>query len=98
MAALLLVTNRGVPYPVAVLVMVVGSAASGAVVETGVMRRFRSTPRLLATVATIGVAQILLLVELFLPGWIGGSGADADHLPDPVLRVPRRHRWCRLQR
>ena len=82
-AALLLVTNRDVPYPVAVLVMVVGSAAGGAVVESGVMRRFRSAPRLLATVATIGVAQILLLIELFLPGWVGGSGQTPTTFPTP---------------
>ena len=85
--ALLLVTNRGLAYPLALLVLVVGSAASGALVETGVMRRFRSTPRLLTTVATIGVAQLLLLVELFLPQWIGGSALTPTTFPTPFSGV-----------
>ncbi|MGB8652266.1 MAG: ATP-binding cassette domain-containing protein [Mycobacteriales bacterium] len=87
--ALLLVTNRGLSYPLALVVLVVGSLAGGAVVEVGVMRRFRTTPRLLATVATIGVAQLLLLVELFLPGWIGGSALTPTTFPTPFagLRV-----------
>ncbi len=81
--ALLLVTNHGLPYPLAVVVLVLGSLAGGAVIEAGVMRRFRSAPRLLATVATIGVAQLLLLVELFLPRWIGGSALTPTEFPTP---------------
>ena len=81
--ALLLVTNHGLPYPLAVLVLVVGALAGGAAVEAGVMRRFRTTPRLLATVATIGVAQLLLLIELFLPRWIGGSALTPTSFPTP---------------
>jgi branched-chain amino acid transport system permease protein len=81
--ALLLVTNHGLPYPLAVVILVVGSLAGGAAVEAGVMRRFRTTPRLLATVATIGVAQLLLLVELFLPRWIGGSALTPTTFPTP---------------
>ncbi len=84
--ALLLVTNRGLPYPLALLILVVGSVAGGAVVETGVMRRFRTAPRLLATVATIGVAQLLLLLELFLPRWIGGSALTPTTFPTPFSR------------
>jgi ABC-type branched-subunit amino acid transport system ATPase component/ABC-type branched-subunit amino acid transport system permease subunit len=87
--ALLLVTNRGLPYPLAVALLVVGSLAGGAAVEAGVMSRFRTTPRLLATVATIGVAQLLLLVELFLPRWIGGTALTPTTFPTPFsdLRV-----------
>ncbi len=81
--ALLLVTNHGLPYPLAVVVLVVGSLAGGAAVEAGVMRRFRSSPRLLVTVATIGVAQVFLLVELFLPRWIGGSALTPTEFPTP---------------
>ena len=84
--ALLLVTNLGLPYLLAVVIVVVGSLASGAAVEAGVMRRFRSTPRLLATVATIGVAQLLLLLELFLPRWIGGSALTPTTFPTPFAQ------------
>ena len=84
--ALLLVTNRGLPYPLAVAILVVGSLTGGAVVEAVVMRRFRTSPRLLATVATIGVAQLLLLVELFLPRWIGGTASTPTSFPTPFAR------------
>ena len=81
--ALLLVTNHGLPYLAAVAILVVGSLATGAAVEAGVVRRFRTTPRLLVTVATIGVAQLLLLIELFLPRWIGGSALTPTSFPTP---------------
>jgi len=42
-------------------------------VEFLFLRRFFRAPRLIATVATIGIAQILLGVTLFLPRWIGKS-------------------------
>ncbi len=41
----------------------------GIVVEVVVMRRFRSAPRLVLTVATIGLAQVLGGLALFVPTW-----------------------------
>src|SRR3954469_6771829 len=80
--ALLLVTNRGWPYPASLAVMLVGSALVGGVVEL-VMRRFSTSPRLIATVFTIGLAQIFVYLELQLPDWIGGKSSLPFNFPTP---------------
>ena len=84
---LLLITRRGVPYPIAVLVMLLGAVAIGFLVEFLIMRRFTKSPRLIATVATIGVAQILTLLEIFLPGWVGGSAFVESSFPTPFQGI-----------
>ncbi|HMJ77335.1 MAG TPA: ATP-binding cassette domain-containing protein, partial [Iamia sp.] len=43
--------------------------ALGVVVELAVIRRFRNAPRLVLTVATIGLAQALGGLALFVPDW-----------------------------
>jgi branched-chain amino acid transport system permease protein len=56
-----------------VLGLVAGLAAAvvvGALVELVVIRRFFAAPRLILTVATIGLAQVLVVVTLLLPGWL----------------------------
>src|SRR3954470_16561151 len=83
--ALLLVTNRHWPYAVSVAVMLVGSALVGGVVEL-VMRRFWSQPRLIATVFTIGLAQIFVYLELQLPDWIAGRPSLPTSFPTPYAR------------
>lgn len=47
--------------------------AVGALVELLIIRRFRLAPRLILTVATIGIAQTLYFVALGIPGWLGGD-------------------------
>lgn len=79
---LLLIVNKHWPYAAAVMVMLVGSALTGGVVEL-LMRRFAASPRLIATVATIGFAQIFVYLELELPGWIGGSSGLPYQFPTP---------------
>src|SRR4051812_43308880 len=81
-AALLLISNRGWPYPASLAVMLVGSALVGGVVEL-IMRRFSNSPRLITTVFTIGLAQIFVYLELKLPGWIGGKPGLPFDLPTP---------------
>src|SRR3954447_14151328 len=80
--ALLLISNRGWPYPVSLAVMLVGSALVGGVVEL-IMRRFTNSPRLIATVFTIGLAQIFVYLELNLPHWIGGQPGLPFNFPTP---------------
>jgi branched-chain amino acid transport system permease protein len=46
----------------------------GAIVEVFVVRRFANATRLILTVATIGLAQLLGAVQLFIPGWFGSAG------------------------
>ena len=78
--ALLLVSNRHWPYIPALLVMLIGSALVGAVVELA-MRRFWNAPRLIATVVTIGFAQIFVYLEINLPDWVGGTTGLPTHFP-----------------
>jgi ABC-type branched-subunit amino acid transport system permease subunit len=83
--ALLLVTNRHWPYLASVAVMLVGSALVGGIIEL-VMRRFWSQPRLIATVFTIGLAQIFVYLELRLPDWIAGQPSLPTSFPTPYAR------------
>jgi branched-chain amino acid transport system permease protein len=83
--AVLLVLSLGWNY---VLSAVIGLAAAillGVLVETLIIRRFYHSPRLIVTVATIGVAQVLTAFALFLPNWIG----EIDRAPrlDPPFTV-----------
>jgi ABC-type branched-subunit amino acid transport system ATPase component/ABC-type branched-subunit amino acid transport system permease subunit len=76
--AFLLLTEADVPYPVAVLVGLAAAMLLGAATERLVVRRFARSPRLLVTIATIGLSQVLAAAALLLPRlWdvelVGGS-------------------------
>src|SRR4051812_7621782 len=68
-AALLarMVINWNVPYWVAFAACIVVGGAVGWAVERGVIRRLFEAPRVIVTVATIGVAQLLLFLQFELP-------------------------------
>ena len=53
-----------VPYVIAVITGIVGGLVTSLIVEFAFIRRFANAPRLILTVATIGIFQILSLVEL----------------------------------
>jgi branched-chain amino acid transport system permease protein len=65
--AFLLIDQAGLPYPVAVAAGLVAAAALGATTERVVIRRFARSPRLLVTIATIGLSQVLVALALLLP-------------------------------
>src|SRR4051794_14962467 len=67
---LLLMARKGMPYVPAVLLVIVGSMLIGAFVEVVFIRRFAAAPRLILTLATIGIAQFLGFFEASLNGWI----------------------------
>jgi len=82
--AVLLVTNRGLNYFVAVPIGLAVALLTGALVEVTVVRRFFQAPRLILTVATIGLAQILGAATLFLPELLprdSGGGSFAATTP-----------------
>src|SRR5947207_10045646 len=54
-------------YWIALFVAVGLGVAGGALLEAGVIRRLRSSPRLIMMVATIAAAQILSVVVLLIP-------------------------------
>jgi branched-chain amino acid transport system permease protein len=73
--ALLLILSKGWSVWLALPLGLLASAVLGALVEMIFVRRFFKAPRLILTVATIGVAQILVAVSLFMPGWFGDLSA-----------------------
>lgn len=71
-------------YFVALGAGVVTGMALGGVLELLIVRRFARSSRLVLTVATIGLAQLLAGVELFLPGWFGGRGFALGGFATPL--------------
>ena len=61
--ALLLISSKGWNYFLVLPILLVGSVLLGAGVDRVVISRFRTAPRLILTVVTIGVAFVLLVVE-----------------------------------
>lgn len=81
--ALLLTTTVGISYLLTLPIAIVGGLLVGALTDLLVMRRFASSPRLIVTVVTIGLAQTFGVVGFFLPVWFGGR-ADQP----PVVETP----------
>jgi branched-chain amino acid transport system permease protein len=82
--ALLLIAKRGVPWIVAFAIALLGGALLGGAVEVGLIRRFSRSPRLILTVVTIGVAFLLLVLEVYTKSWVGGSLIDSLTLNFPT--------------
>ncbi len=77
-----LIAYSGVNYFLAIAVGLVGSLAVGAIVELAIIRRFFHSSRLILTVATIGLSQLLVAGALFLPDiWGQRPTAVIVHLP-----------------
>lgn len=60
------VVEWGIPYWVAFVMAVAASALIGAFSELVVVRRLRNAPNVMSIVATLGLAQVLLLFSLIL--------------------------------
>jgi branched-chain amino acid transport system permease protein len=69
--AVLLVVSSGASWVVAFVTGLASAVVLGLLVEVLVVRRFFRSPRLILTVATIGLAQVLAGLGLLLPGWFG---------------------------
>ena len=72
--ATILVVGNHQPYVVAVIAGIATAVITGALVDVLVIRRLFEAPRLIVTVATIGLAQVLGAAELALPNVIGHLG------------------------
>lgn len=71
--AIQLVTQYDVNYFLGLLVGIAGAGLVGAGIDVAVIRRFRRAPRLILTLATIGLAQILGGLELLIPRLTGAN-------------------------
>lgn len=78
-----LIAVTGVPWIVGALAGLVLAVLLGAVIELFVIRRFWRSPRLLLTVATIGLSQLLIVASMLLPRWWGKTIFADQRLPDP---------------
>lgn len=83
--ASLLVAVKGWSWWVVLPIALLGGPLIGAIVEVTIIRRFANAPRLIVTVATIGISQILAYVTLLTPGWVGTEdGIAIQRVPSPV--------------
>ncbi len=65
--ALVMVTGWHLPYFAGIALGFVAAVLTGAVMELVIIRRFANAPRLVLTVATIGLVQVLGAAEIELP-------------------------------
>ncbi|MHB8465347.1 MAG: ABC transporter permease [Acidimicrobiales bacterium] len=72
------------PYVLAVLVGIAAATVASAFIEFAIIRRFRNAPRLILTVATIGVAQLLGFVEIGLPIALNKNQALGNGIQFPL--------------
>lgn len=80
--AVLLITLGGLPWVVGMAAGLGAAVLVGLLADVIVVRRFFRSPRLLLTVATLGLAQILGFFALLLPrAW--GAGPAIRSLPAP---------------
>ncbi|MDT3439268.1 ABC transporter permease subunit [Pseudofrankia sp. BMG5.37] len=69
----LLIANYGWPYPVGFVLALASAGVVGVVVYVMLIRQFFKAPRLILTVVTIGVSQMLLGLSALVADWLDGS-------------------------
>ena len=91
--ALLLDVQRHISYLVVLPIALIGGPLLAGWSTSVVMRRFAKSPRLIATVVTLGVAQGFAALGFFIPIWIGARAGQISLVPTPwdgaVERQPR---------
>ena len=56
------------------------------VIEFAFIRRFRNSPRMVVTVATIGITQLLVVLGILIPRWWGQNLAS-ERIAPPVWKL-----------
>jgi branched-chain amino acid transport system permease protein len=88
LTAVFLNTQKGVSYWISLPLALLGGLLLGAVVDVVVIRRFSKAPRLILTVATIGLVQILAFIAIYIPIWFGAKGqSSSSRLPTPWVHI-----------
>lgn len=85
--ALNLYIQRGWPFGVCLVLAVAGGATVGVLAQRLVIARFANAPRLILTVATIGLAQVLAFAEFMSPTWVGGTVTPTAAVPTPFSGI-----------
>ncbi len=73
----------GWPYLLGLAAGLVLSIVAGVVIEFALIRRFRNSPRLVVTVATLGITQLLVVIGILIPRWWGRNLAS-ERIAPPV--------------
>ena len=73
----------GIPYPVAIVVGLVAPSSSASSSSGRSSTGSAASPRLVLTVATIGIAQLLTALALFMPSWFGFKDVGRPELNPP---------------
>ena len=81
--ALMLVVQRHYNYVLVLPIALIGGPLFGALVDMFIMRRFAKSPRLIATVVTIGIAQGFAALGFFIPIWVGAKAGKVSLVPTP---------------
>jgi ABC-type branched-subunit amino acid transport system ATPase component/branched-subunit amino acid ABC-type transport system permease component len=76
------------PFFVCVAIGLAAALLTGLIVEVGIIRRFSTAPRLVLTVATIGISQLLAAVQLALPQLF-----NFDTAPQPPVPFDFTFQW-----
>jgi len=79
----MLIISTGVNYYLAVATGLAAAIVLGVLVETLIIRRFFEAPRLILTVATIGLSQVLVGAALYLPDAFGETALQQSRLEPP---------------
>lgn len=86
-AAVLLGVLKDWPYFATVPVVIIGSTLAGALIDIVIIRRFSLSPRLIVTVATIGISQILAFIGIYIPIWLGSKGKLQSAIQTPWRKL-----------
>lgn len=70
------------PYLLGLGAGLVIAALLGVVVEMAIIRRFRHSPRLVLTVATLGITQLMIVLGILIPRW-WGKNLVSERVPPP---------------
>jgi branched-chain amino acid transport system permease protein len=81
--ALMLDVERHWSYLAVAPIAIIGGPIVGAIVDLLVMRKLGKSPRLVVTVATIGIAQSLGAVAFFIPMWLSDNNLSISNVPTP---------------
>ncbi len=71
-----LILFSGWPYVLGLGAGLVAALVLGVVVEMAIVRRFRNAPRLVLTVATLGITQLMVVLGILVPRWWGHNLAS----------------------
>ena len=79
-----LIIFSGWPYLAGLGIGVVVAVVLGVVVEMAIVRRFRTAPRLVLTVATLGISQLMVVLSILVPKQLWDNNLSSQRIPPPL--------------